>query len=209
MLPPLAAHNKKNTTQRQRGKVSVHDSDRFANFWNLQYNKFDQNQSRPDVSCAGKKKKKKLANYVSYIKEIKGQPVNRWEAVKTTLTLKGSRVVCKVIFWLSHAKPLFLWDRQWDADEVWWDLWEVCSTKLLIAESFWPISVISLSLVGGDMLPGKGYHHGLVWNQILLSQPLTSLLYDRMWKLTWISAWGQCLPLSGEYDVSLRSRTSL
>lgn len=118
-------------------------------------------------------------------------------------------MVCKVIFWLSHAKPLFLWDQQWDADEVWWDLWEVCSTKLLIAESSWPVSVISLSLVGGDMLPGKGYHHGLVWNQILLSQPLTSLLYDIMWKLTWISAWGQCLPLSGEYEVSLRSRTSL
>lgn len=35
--------------------------------------------------------------------------------------------------------------------------------------------------------------------------------YDRMWKLTWISAWGQCLPLSREYDVSLLSlsKTSL
>ena len=79
----------------------------------------------------------------------------------------------------------------------------------LQSESSRPVSVISLSLVGGDMLPGKGYHHGLVWNQILLSQPLTSLLYDRMWKLTWISAWGWCLPLSREYDVSLRTKTSL
>lgn len=100
---------------------------------------------------------------------------------------------------MGHQRPS-------NTDEVWWDFWEVCSIKLLISpvcELPWPASVISFSLVGGDMLRGKGNHHGLVWNQILLSQLLTSLLYDRMWKLTWISAWGQCLPLSREYGVSL------
>ncbi len=103
-------------------------------------------------------------------------------------------------------------DQQWDADEVWWEFWEVWSIKLLIPwvyESSRLVCVIAFSLVGGDMLPGKSYQHGLVWNQILLSQPLTSLLYDRMWKLAWISAWGQCLPLSREYDVSLHSKTCL
>lgn len=47
-------------------------------------------------------------------------------------------------------------------------------------EIYQPVSGISFSLVGGDMLPGKGYHHGLLWNQLLLSEPLTSVLYDRM-----------------------------
>lgn len=106
---------------------------------------------------------------------------------------------------MGHQRPS-------NTDEVWWDFWEVCSIKLLIppvCELPWPASVISFSLVGGDMLHGKGNHHGLVWNQILLSQLLTSLLYDRMWKLTWISAWGQCLPLSREYGVSLFFKTSL
>lgn len=106
---------------------------------------------------------------------------------------------------MGHQRPS-------NTDEVWWDFWEVCSIKLLISpvcELPWTASVISFSLVGGDMLRGKGNHHGLVWNQILLSQLLTSLLYDRMWKLTWISAWGQCLPLSREYGVSLFFKTSL
>ena len=43
-----------------------------------------------------------------------------------------------------------------------------------------PVSVISFSLVGGDMLHGKGYHHGLVGNQILTAPDPPVTLYDRM-----------------------------
>lgn len=58
------------------------------------------------------------------------------------------------------------------------------------------------SLMGGSVLPGKrGYHCGLVWNLILRLPSPTSLLHDRMWKLTWISAWG--LSLQGSLFIYL------
>lgn len=82
-------------------------------------------------------------------------------------------------------------DRKWDTDEVWWDAeplhcWFV---RLLRASS---LSGLHYLLPDGrKRLPGKRcYHGGLVWNLILRLQSPTSLLHDRMWKLTWISAWG-------------------
>lgn len=101
-------------------------------------------------------------------------------------------VCCECVQTCSTAPPSG--DRKWDTDEVWWDAeplhcWFV---RLLRARC---LSGLHYLLPDGrKRFPGKRcYHGGLVWNLILRLQSPTSLLHDRMWKLTWISAWGPSL----------------
>lgn len=86
-------------------------------------------------------------------------------------------------------------DRKWDTDEVWWDAeplhcWFV---RLLRAPS---LSGLHYLLPDGrKRAPWKA---GLspwagVESDSPITVPPTSLLRDRMWKLTWISAWGPSL----------------